>query len=119
MLVRTWLLAHLIAADLTDDLANALGNHGTVLQAQGRLPEAEKCQRENVAIRRRLVQVEKRSDMAHHLAWALGHHGLLLQALGRLPEAGAEFTRAATLTRNERERSLLLERAQACGVRPC
>jgi RNA polymerase sigma factor (sigma-70 family) len=45
--------------------------------------------------------------------------GDLLMKLGRLPEAGAEFTRAATLTRNERERHLLLERAQACGARPC
>jgi RNA polymerase sigma-70 factor (ECF subfamily) len=45
--------------------------------------------------------------------------GDLLMKLGRLPEAGAEFTRAATLTRNERERSLLLKRAQACGARPC
>jgi RNA polymerase sigma factor (sigma-70 family) len=45
--------------------------------------------------------------------------GDLLMKLGRLPEAGAEFTRAATLTRNERERTLLLERAQACGARPC
>jgi predicted RNA polymerase sigma factor len=45
--------------------------------------------------------------------------GDLLMKLGRLPEASAEFTRAATLTRNERERNLLLERAQACGARPC
>jgi RNA polymerase sigma factor (sigma-70 family) len=45
--------------------------------------------------------------------------GDLLMKLGRLPEAGAEFARAATLTRNERERSLLLKRAQACGARPC
>jgi RNA polymerase sigma factor (sigma-70 family) len=45
--------------------------------------------------------------------------GDLLMKLGRLPEARAEFTRAATLTRNERERNLLLERAQACGARPC
>ena len=58
-----------------------------MLQALDRLPEAEKCQRENVAIRRRLVQLDKRADLAHHLAWALGHHGLLLQAQGRLSEA--------------------------------
>jgi len=45
--------------------------------------------------------------------------GDLLMKLGRLPEASVEFTRAATLTRNERERNLLLERAQACGARPC
>lgn len=37
--------------------------------------------------------------------------GDLLAKLGRLPEARKEFTRAATLTRNERERELLLARA--------
>ena len=40
--------------------------------------------------------------------------GDLLFKLGRLEEARAEFTRAAELTRNERERTLLLERARAC-----
>jgi predicted RNA polymerase sigma factor len=40
--------------------------------------------------------------------------GDLLKKLGRLDEAGAEFERAAALTRNERERELLLERARAC-----
>jgi RNA polymerase sigma factor (sigma-70 family) len=37
--------------------------------------------------------------------------GDLLQKLGRFDEARAEFERAATLTRNEREREVLLERA--------
>jgi predicted RNA polymerase sigma factor len=37
-----------------------------------------------------------------------------LQKLGRLEEARAEFTRAATLTHNTRERDLLLGRAKAC-----
>jgi RNA polymerase sigma factor (sigma-70 family) len=41
--------------------------------------------------------------------------GDLLQKLGRLAEARAEFERAATLTRNARERSLLLARAKACS----
>jgi RNA polymerase sigma factor (sigma-70 family) len=41
--------------------------------------------------------------------------GDLLQKLGRLPEARAEFERAAALTRNARERKLLLDRAAACG----
>jgi RNA polymerase sigma factor (sigma-70 family) len=41
--------------------------------------------------------------------------GDLLEKLGRLGEAEAEFTRAASLTRNARERALLLERAQACA----
>jgi predicted RNA polymerase sigma factor len=39
----------------------------------------------------------------------------LLEKLGRLDEAQAEFTRAAELTRNVRERGLLLRRAAACA----
>jgi predicted RNA polymerase sigma factor len=38
--------------------------------------------------------------------------GDLLAKLGRTDEARAEFERAAELTRNERERGLLLERAE-------
>ncbi|MEO5326581.1 RNA polymerase sigma factor [Mesorhizobium sp. CC13] len=38
----------------------------------------------------------------------------LLARLGRLQEALGEFERAAALTQNERERAMLLERAQAC-----
>jgi RNA polymerase sigma-70 factor, ECF subfamily len=41
--------------------------------------------------------------------------GDLLRKLGRLQEAGREFERAASLTRNVRERELLLERAAACA----
>ena len=41
-----------------------------------------------------------------------GVRGDLLAKLGRLEEAGAEFERAAALTRNERERDLLLARAR-------
>jgi RNA polymerase sigma-70 factor, ECF subfamily len=40
--------------------------------------------------------------------------GDLLAKLGRLEEARAEFERAATLTRNERERTLLRARAERC-----
>jgi predicted RNA polymerase sigma factor len=40
--------------------------------------------------------------------------GDLLRKLGRIDEARTEFERAAALTRNARERILLLERAQAC-----
>ena len=40
--------------------------------------------------------------------------GDLLQRLGRLDEARAQFERAAELTRNDRERTLLLARAEAC-----
>ncbi|MFI4945830.1 MAG: RNA polymerase sigma factor, partial [Burkholderiales bacterium] len=41
--------------------------------------------------------------------------GDLLAKLGRRLEARADFERAATLTRNTRERTLLLERAAACA----
>jgi RNA polymerase sigma factor (sigma-70 family) len=41
--------------------------------------------------------------------------GDLLLRLGRGAEARAEFARAADLTRNERERDLLLRRAAECG----
>jgi predicted RNA polymerase sigma factor len=40
--------------------------------------------------------------------------GDLLKKLGRLDEARVEFERAASLTRNARERHLLLARARAC-----
>ena len=43
--------------------------------------------------------------------------GDLLAKVGRLEEAGAEFERAASLTRNGRERKLLLERAAAYADR--
>jgi len=48
---------------------------------------------------------------AYHLLPSV--RGDLLQKLGRLDEARAEFERAASLTRNERERKLLLDRAAA------
>jgi predicted RNA polymerase sigma factor len=41
----------------------------------------------------------------------------LLSKLGRFDEARAEFERAAVLTRNARERVLLLERAAQCRER--
>jgi predicted RNA polymerase sigma factor len=41
--------------------------------------------------------------------------GDFLHKLGRFAEARAEFERAAALTRNARERKLLLGRAEACG----
>jgi len=46
---------------------------------------------------------------AYHLLPAV--RGDLLDKLGRFAEARAEFERAASLTRNARERTLLLERA--------
>ena len=42
--------------------------------------------------------------------------GDLLVKLGRRGEARAEFERAASLTRNARERALLLDRAAACAA---
>ncbi|WP_306478346.1 RNA polymerase sigma factor [Methyloversatilis sp.] len=44
-----------------------------------------------------------------------GVRGDLLGKLGRLDEAAAEFRRAAALTQNGRERTLLLERAARCA----
>ncbi|MCQ9372825.1 RNA polymerase sigma factor [Methyloversatilis sp. XJ19-13] len=44
-----------------------------------------------------------------------GVRGDLLDKLGRLDEAAAEFRRAAALTQNGRERTLLLERAAHCA----
>ena len=42
--------------------------------------------------------------------------GDLLKKLGRLAEARVEFERAAALTRNTRERELLLDRARGCAI---
>ena len=50
---------------------------------------------------------------AYHLLPSV--RGDLLAKLGRIDEARAEFERAASLTRNRRERELLLERAAACA----
>jgi RNA polymerase sigma factor (sigma-70 family) len=44
-----------------------------------------------------------------------GVRGDLLFKLGRMKEAREELLRAASLTRNERERQLLRERAERCG----
>jgi RNA polymerase sigma-70 factor (ECF subfamily) len=48
----------------------------------------------------------------YHLLPAV--RGDLLKKLGRKDEARAEFERAASITRNVRERNLLLERARSC-----
>ena len=44
-------------------------------------------------------------------------HGDFLEKLSRFDEARLEFERAATLTRNARERELLLERVRICASR--
>ena len=51
---------------------------------------------------------------AYHLLPSV--RGDLLRKLGRIDEARMEFERAATLTRNARERNLMLERARACAA---
>jgi RNA polymerase sigma factor (sigma-70 family) len=51
---------------------------------------------------------------SYHLLPAV--RGDLLFKLGRFQEAGAEFERAASLTRNDRERELLLARAGECAA---
>jgi predicted RNA polymerase sigma factor len=50
---------------------------------------------------------------AYHLLPSV--RGDLLAKLGRFSEARTELERAASLTRNLRERELLLERAAACA----
>jgi RNA polymerase sigma factor (sigma-70 family) len=50
---------------------------------------------------------------AYHLLPSV--RGDLLRKLGRSNEARAEFERAASLTRNAREREMLLNRARACA----
>jgi predicted RNA polymerase sigma factor len=57
--------------------------------------------------------VSERALESYHLLPSV--RGDLLAKLGRAEEAGAEFERAASLTRNARERELLLERATACA----
>ncbi|WP_214317222.1 RNA polymerase sigma factor [Nonomuraea sediminis] len=56
--------------------------------------------------------VDDPSLKAYHLLPSV--RGDLLFKLGRLAEARAEFERAGTLTRNEREKALLAARAEAC-----
>jgi RNA polymerase sigma factor (sigma-70 family) len=58
--------------------------------------------------------VSEPSLKAYHLLPSV--RGDLLAKLGRLDEARAEFERAAALTRNARERRLLLDRAAACAA---
>jgi RNA polymerase sigma factor (sigma-70 family) len=53
---------------------------------------------------------------AYHLLPVV--RGDLLFRLGRMREARAEFERAASLTRNARERQMVLARAAACDVHP-
>jgi RNA polymerase sigma-70 factor (ECF subfamily) len=56
---------------------------------------------------------EEPSLRGYHLLPSV--RGDLLRKLGRMDEARVEFERAASITRNARERSLLLERARSCA----
>ena len=58
--------------------------------------------------------VESQGLKSYHLLCAV--RGDLLAKLGRFREARTEFERAASLTRNERERRLMQTRAQLAGV---
>ncbi len=59
-------------------------------------------------------QLESRGELKnYHLLPSV--RGDFLHKLGRLDEARAEFERAASLTRNTRERELLRARAAECG----
>ena len=60
--------------------------------------------------------VEEASLKSYHLLPTV--RGDLLAKLGRMEEARAEFERAADLTRNARERRLMLDRAAACAPSP-
>ena len=60
--------------------------------------------------------IDEPSLKSYHLL--PGVRGDLLAKLGRFDEARAEFERAAGLTRNARERELLLSRASACAATP-
>ena len=58
--------------------------------------------------------LSERSLQGYHLLPSV--RGDLLAKLGRLEEARTEFERAASLTKNARERALLLERAAKCAT---
>jgi predicted RNA polymerase sigma factor len=64
-----------------------------------------------------LALVERLTDVpalkTYHLLPSV--RGDLLEKLGRFSEAEAEFRRAATMTRNAKEQTLLLGRAEACA----
>ena len=69
--------------------------------------------------RRTIAVAQRRSEPAlagYHLLPSV--RGDFLAKLGRWGEARAEFERAASLTRNARERTLLLERAARCAPGP-
>ena len=58
--------------------------------------------------------VEEGTLAGYHLLQSV--RGDLLFKLGRLDEARGEFERAAEMTRNSRERELLIARAEECSL---
>lgn len=60
--------------------------------------------------------IDEPSLKAYHLLPSV--HADLLRKLGRMADAKREFERAASMTRNARERELLLDRARACDDAP-
>jgi predicted RNA polymerase sigma factor len=66
----------------------------------------------------RLVDALAADPALREYHWLPSVRGDLLERLGRLDEGSAEFVRAASLTRNERERMLLLARATQIASGP-
>ncbi len=62
-----------------------------------------------------IEEIEKAEALRNYAPLPAAKGDFLFHA-GRLAEAKAEFERAATLTRNEREKEFLLKRAAACGI---
>lgn len=60
--------------------------------------------------------IDEPSLKTYHLLPSV--HADLLRKLGRMADAKREFERAASMTRNARERELLLDRARACDDAP-
>ena len=61
-----------------------------------------------------IVQFEKAMDMGEGTYDLFAYYADSLAKLGRTAEARAEFERAAAMTQNARERTLLLKRAADC-----
>ena len=89
----------------------------TLEEAESLLPDIEKGVREAVSVKSEFEQAQNELQAITQRV-PLGNpsvRGDLLAKLGRLDEAREELERAASLTRNTRERKLLLERAAACA----
>jgi tetratricopeptide (TPR) repeat protein len=85
-------------AELEPALATALFNHGLVLQALGRLADAEACLAESVAVLRRLIAAG-RAEMEPALANALIWHGNMSHEIGQFDQAVACYEESADIWR--------------------